>query len=454
MTSPLLPSIEAPAQLTKSGKPKAPKVNRSFITLGARVLGSIIDWQEWIHRKVESVDLEPGDGSRRRVSFDCTPVGIELGEFSVPDVTTESRMVPLTLMAKELLERFDLSDDAGRALPLVGSESNALMSGAALGFIVWIQTGKKDKKLLELWPTIWEIVTAEARQASKAATLVISQLGLDSVAEQIFLEVASNFLLIAVIPESRAGHRQVIKLSYRWREGRMSNSFRRSARRWLKNWAAGHGLASVSFTVETGSMYAARSYHLEVVGPPELLVRNMILPVGHNGVTPASLSGSNIIHAKSSYNRFGSILTSAHVFFELNPGTLLARMWWAALGVVALYFILVATPRSTETLLRSPDAATALLLFVPALLIALNARQQENVLAGQLLLPLRVDAILLSIVLFTSGGALVLGLPPHAVWSLWSVSLTLVLILFATLTAGIVRLKAERYFEAKRLVTA
>lgn len=433
------PAIAAPESFTKSGRKRAAKVDQRFLDMGASVLGSIIDWPAWIHRKVESIDLVPGDAARRRVSFDCTPPELADHEFPLPGSSGSSALVPLTLMAKQLLKTLDVEDDSGRSLPLVGSTTNATLAASALIFMAWIQLDGNHKRVLSLWPRIWEVVSGEPETASLRAAELVAELKFDSVAELIFGELASSFVLFVAIPRERRGERQVFKLSYRWRSVVDTGGLVQSVKRWLGIWAAGHGLKGVPFTLESGSMYTARSYHLEVVAPPGLKARSLELPYGESGEPSLTLGSSDVIHAKAAYSRFGNTTTKAEVVFDIDPKGAISHLFWTLVGISALFLALLAIPNAARTLLRSPDAATALLLFVPALLVALNARQAENVLAARLLAPLRVDAILISTLLFASGACLVLDLSPSFIVGLWATTFVLVSLLLATLVAGMAR---------------
>ena len=416
--------------------------------MGASVLGALVDWHDWVHRKVESIDLLPGDGGRRKVSFDCTPPLIDTHGFKVEGYTSSNdALVPLTLMAKQTLDTVDLRDDAGRSVPFVGTHTNVMLACSALAFIAWLQLGKNDAKLLKIWPRIYSVVADDAGIASRVAVELIQELKLNEIMEQLFLELASSFPVFARVDPERIGTRQVIKLSYRWQEVERKWSIRSLARSFISTLAVGHGFSTAKYRIGAGAMYSAQTYHLEIAAPAGLVARQMELPKDRFESAVLVRGTSSVIHARAQYNRFGSFTEIAEVRFELDPTGLIPRIWWATLGIVSLYFWMLLVPDSIETLLRVADAATALLLFIPAFLVALNARPPENVLAGRILLPLRIEAIALALALFVSGASLVLGLPPEFIKALWGGILGFSSVLLATLTAGIVRVYADRILE-------
>ena len=75
--------------------------------------------QEWVSRRVDRLSVVGYARTRREVSVDFTlpahPGLVGPGG---------SRLVPLALVAKQVIVDFDLRDDTGRALPLLGTEDN------------------------------------------------------------------------------------------------------------------------------------------------------------------------------------------------------------------------------------------------------------------------------------------------------------------------------------------
>ncbi|NKX55385.1 hypothetical protein [Arthrobacter mobilis] len=80
--------------------------------------------------------------------------------------------------------------------------------------------------------------------------------------------------------------------------------------------------------------------------------------------------------------------------------------------MAALFGLLLLTPGAIPALTDQEDSATALFLFIPALLVALNARSQENFITAGVLLTLRLIAIGLSLLLVLAGALVVLTPQP------------------------------------------
>lgn len=417
-----------------------PELNQDIIDLGARVLSSIIDWRDWVHRKVESLDLLPRDRGRRRVSVDCTPTGLHWGsvENSESDGGS-STLIPLTLMAKEPLQGLDVTDDSGRSIPVLGSSANALLAASALAFIAWVAMDRDLDRVKVLWPKLHDVAAGSSISAGLTARALIEELTLDGVASKVFDDLAECFLLTVVLASDEAHHRQVIKYSYYWEAG---DGRRGGLVHFWYLFTAGLGLRRFTMSVEMGASYTARSYHLECVAPDGLLSAGMDLPVDGSGDIPHSVARAQIAHAIGRYPPYRTPRAqTAVVRFDLDPSGLVPRVFWAAAAVAALFAIMILTPGVYEALTTSIDAATALLLFIPALLVALNVRGPEHAVVGRLLLPLRVGSIVLSLSLFVAGAMLVLKAPQSVVESFWIASVIFAASFAAITLAGLIRLK-------------
>jgi hypothetical protein len=88
---------------------------------GLALLGLLLSSPAWVHRRVESVSFLDHRTVRRRVSVD----------FTVPESAprlsmdgSEFRIVPLTIMRRKSLVRFDLRDEHDATVPLLGLRQN------------------------------------------------------------------------------------------------------------------------------------------------------------------------------------------------------------------------------------------------------------------------------------------------------------------------------------------
>lgn len=98
------------------------------ITAGMACTELIASPASWINRRVETVELLSREETRRRVSVDWTLSGDRQAALEVADGIA----VPLTVLTKEPRRNFDLRDESGRAVPVLGKEQNGALAHVAL----------------------------------------------------------------------------------------------------------------------------------------------------------------------------------------------------------------------------------------------------------------------------------------------------------------------------------
>lgn len=194
--------------------------------MGIVALDLIGRWSTWVHRRVESVTFEDPPVLRRRVSVDFTiPASLPA---PLPPLNGEPiYAVPLSLLRKRRLRRFNLIDERGVALPLLTAGKN----GAVAAGLLWEAT----TVLLENPPAfplstavreeLWEI----ANRSPEAAIRVWSHLG-DTAADReetawrralaanenfmaLANDIGRNFLVLVPLA-TRPLQRRVVKFAY------------------------------------------------------------------------------------------------------------------------------------------------------------------------------------------------------------------------------------------------
>jgi len=361
----------------------------------------------------------------------------------------EPLLVPLTFMEKRTHRSFDLRDAEGRALALLHSEDNAALAAAAVAYILSVRF---DIKVVQKnWPRIYQVAAEHPAAAVTMAQDLIRDMGLTPYPRALLMDIARGFILFAQLPLAAAGNRQILKFSYHWeaiptrpsllariqtvrqtwgttlteagpvRASRscgkiLLDGFTRKAKRLIHHVRAGVGWGSFLVRINIHSLSSTHSYHLECPAPDGLLCARVELPPtlwGRNDdrlVTPVG-------HAHGSYGaqprgKHHPDAPTARVYFILDKTKLLPRVMWSGIAVSALFGLLLLIPGAIPALTDQEDSATALFLFIPALLVALNARSQENFITAGVLLTLRLIAIALSLLLVLAGGLVVLSPQP------------------------------------------
>lgn len=231
----------------------------------------------WINRRVETVEILSHEETRRRVSVDFT-----LPERLIGDLDTgEGVAIPLSIHAKQPRRHFDLNDESGSAVPVMGRQQNTLLAHTALfGLAVdLLQTAMTpDERTIELGDLLWQVVAepeADARHAANFLTANAAAKGswmAPLARDQRFMKLlrlfAGGYLLVALLePETRS--RRILKFGY----GDDFPTHREAPNPWWKlsgakrRWSSPDGFW---FPIDTPMSEWAESFHLEVAIPEEL----------------------------------------------------------------------------------------------------------------------------------------------------------------------------------------
>lgn len=427
--------------------------------LGLRVLGLLLKWSGWVHRRVETIYFESAETHRRRVSVDFTlPLGLQTPLAA--GTGEEVHLTPLTLLKKRPLTNFDLRDEGGSALPLLTKERNGLLAAAFLAGLASIAAPAKLKEEHGERPppdidhALLRLALANAENTSIVERELDPKAGPSEASrtwrafllkEEQFLAfahvLALNYLVVVPL-HGPPGTRRIVKLAYdeprTTRSAYPKNTAIRRARRRLLGWIVGEpvgprrirerrpgglrrglGFRSDVRVIEAPAVSYGSSYHLEFVAPDGLIVtRGDLVPLaGETPVTSAirSLKRSRRraqLYLPRNVLSVGGATSPGLIqglgFVHLRPPpetlvratTLLAGFTTAILLFVALRW---------ASLVDNAGVVPGLLLIVPAGLAALITRSSEASITTQLLLGIRIAAILAALCAYVAAAILVGG---------------------------------------------
>jgi hypothetical protein len=413
-----------------------PALTDDLLEAGSYLAASLLDWPSWCHRKVETLDLLEGRRGRRRVSLDCSP---RVLNWRVPGDTFDSALVPLAYLAKDTLRDFDVRDDQGRSVPILGASSNGALAAAAIAFLLGLEPSKID--VSAQWDHICDVVFQRGADAEMAAgELIQTFVVAEAATETLIRDLARSFLLIAVLEVESRDRRQILKFSYHWESGPSPLS----AGQFFRRIGAGLGFNAFSLDVDLSHFDTPESFHFECSAPNGLTCIGVHLPNDERGNEVVDSTRTMVGHAHGTYDfEQARHDGTAIVRFELDRSGLLPRVALSALAVAVIFLTLLLVPGSYASLSDEVDAATALLLFAPAILIALGTRGSENDLVSGLLRTLRWASYLLCACILVSGALLVLGATGDTVRLAWITSFGTSLGILALTFSGIVRLNVR-----------
>jgi hypothetical protein len=255
-----------------------PEEDPGFLRAGVACTALLADPKTWINRRVETIEMLSHEETRRRVSIDFTLTDEQMKELQTP----EGVVVPISVLTKEPRRSFDLRDEAGASVPVLGRGQNGALAHIAL-------LGAASDALPELPPAgALEMLAADLRRvvfgdADQAEAAIASMSGSaeagdqwlsailnDAAVQSLLNSLWRNYVLFAVLPEG-GPNRRVLKYSYgeEFAFATVESSFRdrvspRAAARRL--WRPDRR----SFVIECPMAWRAASFHAEVVIPEEL----------------------------------------------------------------------------------------------------------------------------------------------------------------------------------------
>jgi hypothetical protein len=249
-----------------------------FLRAGIASAPLIADPKTWINRRVETIEILSHEETRRRVSIDFT-----LSEEQVEALKTDQGIVvPISVLTKEARRNFDLRDESGRAVPVLGKDQNGEMAHIALLSAAYDALPEQPS------PDLFDVVAADLRrvvfappsQAEDAVAYMIDSADAgdrwraaivgDPTCQSLLDALWVNYVLYAVLAPGGA-NRRVLKYSYgetfQFARDAQSRTDRFSPREVARRvWRPDRE----SFVIECFGAWRARSFHAEIAIPEEL----------------------------------------------------------------------------------------------------------------------------------------------------------------------------------------
>jgi GDSL-like Lipase/Acylhydrolase family len=346
---------------------------------------------EWVHRRVESIAFIDERTIRRRMSVDFTP---RMAEGS------ETTLVPLAMLAKGVLTRFDLRDEEERSVPMRTSEENATLSTQYMLAVAAEATGRPaSDRLREL---CWTIARGEPPEADLAIAEISERITIGqepaSLASPKFLELSTTFAArFPIVVELDDTSRRVLKFASD--ETVMKGPERQA--RW--------GIFPAVFQIDVPELGDAGSRHIEFLTADGLETRAARIvgrqPNGQRVTDRTNAGDGREAHlVVNKVQRATRGVAEVRLWVQrrgiLTGGPLLAL--FAATALTACWFAL------PELATNSRDAAS-LLLAVPAAFVTYLGARDPHPLTAAMLWGTRVLIVLAGSAGFLGAGALALG---------------------------------------------
>lgn len=355
----------------------------------------------WIHRRVESITYAANGETRRRVSLDLTiPT-----DYQETLKEGECALLPLAIMDKGPLVRFDMRDAEGRALPVLETQANGEVAQRVLGSLIVGAFGSDTGDGRELESRVRKVVYASRSEADEAVTALRQHLNPQTeefekqLVLQLAVDLAQGFLLVVETTRQSLCRRVIVKYEY-------EDSIALSGR-------AGPTLRPLRVQIDRPAVGDADSYHLEVRAPDGIATKALRLTGEGLGDNEVIVPGrGSIVHGHLNAQKadFGAQV----LLVPERRGT----VTWAAVSSVCVMAGFAACAvfwAPLHSFLSDPSdrgsSLATVLLALPAFLLVLLARSPEHFLVSRILRPVRW-IVLVTALLMLAGAAVLIVIPP------------------------------------------
>jgi hypothetical protein len=254
-------------------------IARASLQVGRMLQGD----RSWINRRVETVEMLSHEQTRRRVSVDFTLSDSQRDNLSLPWGT----IVPIATLEKAPLKDFDVWDESGSTVPVLGELQNATLAHGALLVTALdvldsagispefseVETLSDDLAAITLEgdPELALQSLGHLRRVSEIGTDLRSVAWRDEGFQRLAAELAVNYVLFVVLDEGTP-LRRVIKFGYSEEQVlRIHLPFRTRFSKSMLRYKALNPTRE-TYVIECPAAGSVDSFHLEIAIPAELRI--------------------------------------------------------------------------------------------------------------------------------------------------------------------------------------
>lgn len=196
------------------------RLGKRSVALG--VLDMVLSAHEWVHRRVEQLEIESATHALRRVSLDLTipnPCGSSVTWFD----GQRHPLIPLDVLAKRPLQRFSVHDGAGVPISTLTRRQNGELAWRGLIALASSSLSEIDQHPPEWAPPLLRRIAQDSPEDAAAALADLEHRANDDpIAEQLWTDaglqtamqmLSGNFLLIAMT-DYDPGSRVILKYQH------------------------------------------------------------------------------------------------------------------------------------------------------------------------------------------------------------------------------------------------
>jgi hypothetical protein len=400
----------------------------SILDAGLAAAPLISEPASWINRRVETIRLLSHEETRRQVSIDFTVSRDRRIDLEVE----HGVVVPISTMTKEARRHFDLRDESGSAVPVLGKKINgALAHVAVMSEAVDALSAEPEEEQFDLvWTELQEVVIGDPTSAREALSNFVgkaesgdylrSTIWARSSCRTMLEELQDNYVLFAVI-ERECAERRILKYSFS-EDFKFDKAESPSLRERIAPSAAVDRVwkpGRETFQLLCPGAWRAESFHVEVVIPEELRIELAVLyDFGREEVLSMPDHNRNRASLYPSRPMTPDLDPVAYVVIaaERRGGTMQA----AATGVIVSILIWLGVISGLD--FKNPDAAGAsasIVLAGAALYSGITAARGEPSLVSQIFFTSRVLLGCVSLSALAASATLAMEVPSTKPTNIW-----------------------------------
>jgi hypothetical protein len=383
--------------------------------IAAPTLDLVLNGDQWVHRRVETVSFHDDRVVRRHLSIDFTLPKNIASRLTSGDGETVM-LVPVTYLARKLGPmRFDVCDGEGNSLALATGRENSRVSAAVLYELAKRSLPRKLRTRLANDALSNALISVPFVAFDSAIPLIRAMMNPKSKEWQSFpgdallrrrllankdyrhhlAQFAANSL--AMVPVvGKPGSRKIVKVSFDEEIDNARADWTPALKTRLSIFA---GFTARPVSLALPILGGAESHHVQILLPPNVELTSASL----QGASPESVISTPVMDASptnpTGYTAFeAGPLNRSHLYVpdaheaqtaRAVVGLRSERRGFFAGSVIpsfAITVLLFLYWLRADTLVNQSSSATSLLLLAPALIVALMARPGEHAMARALMI--------------------------------------------------------------------
>jgi hypothetical protein len=389
--------------------------------------------KSWIKRRVETIEMLSHEETRRRVSIDFV-----LGDERLRALRLEDGVaVPISVLTKEPRRHFDLRDEAGRSVPVLGRQQNGELAHMALvnAALDALPEDLTRDDFEPLAAQLREIVFGDPDDARDVLGSIVAlaesgdrrcrAIVEDEMCQALLFTLWRNYVLFAVLPPD-GPNRRVLKYAYA-EDFAFDMAYPRRRDRWAPSELRQRASRPdrKRFVIECAGAWRAESFHAEIAVPEELRIDFAVL--SDFATAPMLSTVDTDINRAALYASDGlreEQQVAAYVEVSPERAGRTSQAATTSLIVAALLWLGVRSGLDA----KNPGAAISLLLAGAAVFTGFSAAQGQHRLVRRAFAASRRWLGVVTLAALTASASLAMEYPkahPVAVWRVAAVACTI-----------------------------